>query len=134
MEVKTVTIRNRAFQCTLCLAPELGELSLTNWRKLLRLAMVANAPWAEWYEENGSALREIRLYLPPIVEKANEDAETAKALYKKLRKPVTGDPIEKSRIKDHNDHLKWAAQAAAARYRKLSRMLEAFVEETQYYV
>lgn len=130
MEVKTVTIRNRTFRCELCLAPALGNLSLTSWRKLLRLAADLE-PWEPYHDENKRALLQIYFFLPDVVSDANAEAEAAEAKYQQQRKPLLGeDPIERSRIKDHNDQLKWAAQEARARYRKLSKMLEALIEET----
>lgn len=133
-DVKTVTIRNGTFLCELYLTTGLGTMPVPNWRKLLRLAMDGRKPWAEWYEENGKALRTIRWYLPELVHEAEIEKDRKEETYKKGKKPVKGDAIEKSRIRDYNNALKWAAQEAAAKHRKLCKLMLAFVEETQNYV
>lgn len=134
MEVKTVTIRNGAFHCDLYLTPELGTLPVTNWRKLLRLAMSDRDPWAAWYEENGKALREIRHYFPELLGEADRKAKQAETAWEIGRRPVTGNATEKARIKDYNDQLRRKASETRARYNKLLKLMTAFIEETQNYV
>lgn len=86
METKVVTIRYETFRCDLYLTPDLGTLPVTNWRKLLRLAMKDRDPWAEWYEENGKALREIRHYLPDLISEADLKASQAENAFDREKK------------------------------------------------
>ena len=127
MEPRAVTIRSGTFRCELYMTPALGNMNLTNWRKLLRLAV------RDWYhpEDNNKAMREIRLWLPELVREADRERETAEKIFKSCRRPKRGDP---ETISDLYDSKKWAAQAARAKYKGLSKMLSVFIEETQNYV
>ena len=133
MEPRVITISKHTFYCRLRMTPELGTLPISNWRKILRLAMEPD-PWEDDHKGNRAALQEIRMFLPDIVFDADQAAKKAAALYKSGRLPVKGKTeAERLIAKDHNASLKYNAQKATAEYKRLSKMLSVFREETQNY-
>ena len=136
MAVKTVTIRSGTFRCDLYLTPELGTLPVTNWRKLLRLAMEDRDPWAAWYEENGKALREIRHYFLELVSEADLRAKQAESTRdaKTIAIPRKCDPVIRAQLRNRNACLQREASDARRQYDQLLKLLTVFIEETQNYV